>query len=79
MNPERGNIPLKENAMSFDEEMGVTEVDEVGLLNEKIEPKKEMVLMHSLEERKAELLDWVGVSFGLTAQLLSFWNKCGYK
>ena len=35
--------------------------------------------MHSLDERRPELLDWLGVSFGLTGSLLSFWNKTGFK
>ena len=32
-------------------------------------------LLQSLEERPAERLHYVAVSYGLTQQLLDFWNK----
>ncbi|CAG2180852.1 unnamed protein product, partial [Oppiella nova] len=35
-------------------------------------------LLLSLNERKAEELDYLGVSFGLTADLLKFWKKSGF-
>jgi N-acetyltransferase 10 len=31
-----------------------------------------------LNERKAERLSYIGVSFGLTSDLLRFWKKIGY-
>ncbi len=31
-----------------------------------------------LSERKAERLNYLGVSFGLTSDLLRFWKKIGY-
>ena len=31
-----------------------------------------------LNERKPELLAYMGVSFGLTSDLLRFWKKIGY-
>ena len=75
----KGNIPLREGIGDTVEDAGVTEVNEEGLLDERIEPKKEMALMFALDERKAEILDWLGVSFGMTGNLLSFWNKVGFK
>ena len=47
-----------------------------GLRSETISPRKDMPpLLQSLEERPAERLHYVAVSYGLTQQLLDFWNK----
>jgi GNAT acetyltransferase 2 len=35
-------------------------------------------LFTRLQERKAELLHYLGVSYGLTSQLLRFWQRLGY-
>lgn len=35
-------------------------------------------LLSKLSERKAEKLDYLGTSYGLTAQLLKFWKKNGF-
>ncbi|KAF9458787.1 DUF699-domain-containing protein [Collybia nuda] len=35
-------------------------------------------LLQRLSERKPETLDWLGVSYGLTPQLLRFWKRAGY-
>ncbi|XP_057659508.1 RNA cytidine acetyltransferase isoform X1 [Diorhabda carinulata] len=52
---------------------------EVGLLEETIEPRKSLPpLLFKLNERPPERLDYIGVSFGLTEQLLKFWKKAGY-
>ncbi|XP_023271076.1 RNA cytidine acetyltransferase isoform X2 [Seriola lalandi dorsalis] len=51
----------------------------VSLLEEVITPRKELPpLLLKLSERRAERLDYLGVSYGLTAQLLKFWKKAGY-
>ncbi|XP_013884650.1 RNA cytidine acetyltransferase [Austrofundulus limnaeus] len=51
----------------------------VSLLEEVITPRKELPpLLLKLSERRAEKLDYLGVSYGLTAQLLRFWKKAGY-
>ena len=72
----KGDIPLSENYIEPDENTQIDEIDCVdSLLTETIEPRKEMAIMCPLDGRKAERLDWLGVSFGLTHQLLSFWNK----
>jgi N-acetyltransferase 10 len=35
-------------------------------------------LLQRLSERKPEHLDYLGVSFGLTKDLLRFWKRAGY-
>jgi N-acetyltransferase 10 len=35
-------------------------------------------LLQRLSERKPEALDYLGVSFGLTKELLRFWKKLGF-
>ncbi|XP_047369805.1 RNA cytidine acetyltransferase isoform X2 [Vespa velutina] len=61
-----------------------TEIDsvqdeEVGLLEETIEPRASLPpLLLKLSERKAENLDYIGVSFGITEQLLKFWKRSSF-
>eukprot|EP00066_Takifugu_rubripes_P016602 XP_011605868.1 PREDICTED: N-acetyltransferase 10 [Takifugu rubripes] len=51
----------------------------VSLLEEVVTPRKELPpLLLKLSERRAERLDYLGVSYGLTTQLLRFWKKAGY-
>jgi len=53
--------------------------EEVGLLEEAIQPRKNLPpLMMELGERPPEQLHYLGVSFGLTANLLRFWKKAGF-
>lgn len=60
------------------EEIQNVEDDEVGLLEESIEPKKSLPpLLLKLSERTPERLDYIGVSFGLTESLLKFWKRAG--
>ena len=49
---------------------------QVSLLEETIEPRKNLpyLLVH-LRERRPEKLHYIGVSFGLTLELLRFWKK----
>jgi N-acetyltransferase 10 len=50
-----------------------------GLLQEVIKPKRlKQPLLSSLAERKAERLDYLGVSFGVTDQLYRFWHRAGF-
>ena len=35
-------------------------------------------LLQRLSERRPERLDYLGVSFGLTRELLGFWKQAGY-
>jgi N-acetyltransferase 10 len=49
------------------------------LLTEQIEPRRCLPpLLLKLSERKAEKLSYLGVSFGLTSDLLRFWKKIAY-
>ncbi|KAG9097136.1 hypothetical protein FRC06_007927 [Ceratobasidium sp. 370] len=35
-------------------------------------------LLQRLSQRKPEVLDWIGVSYGLSSNLLRFWKRAGY-
>lgn len=51
----------------------------VTLLEEVVTPRKDLPpLLLKLNERRAERLDYLGVSYGLTSQLLKFWKKAGF-
>jgi len=51
-----------------------------GLQGEEIKPKAKLPpLLTPIAERPAELLHWFGSSFGLTAPLLNFWSRKGFK
>jgi N-acetyltransferase 10 len=49
------------------------------LLSEALAPRKHLPpLLSELSDRRPEPLHWVGVSFGLTLELLRFWRKRGF-
>ncbi|KAG7204791.1 hypothetical protein KM043_005198 [Ampulex compressa] len=53
--------------------------EEVNLLEENIEPRTSLPpLLLKLSERHPESLDYIGVSFGITEQLLKFWKHAGF-
>lgn len=53
--------------------------DEVNLLEETIEPRASLPpLLLKLNERPPEGLDYIGVSYGVTEQLLKFWKRAGF-
>ncbi|KAG0257944.1 hypothetical protein DFQ27_004881 [Actinomortierella ambigua] len=57
------------------------ELENANLLTDEIkvrDPKKMPPLLLKLSEKKAEKLHWLGVSYGLTAELHKFWKKAGY-
>jgi N-acetyltransferase 10 len=61
------------------ENVEIVQDDNIGLLEETIEPRKSLPpLLIKLTERRAERLAYIGVSFGLTSDLLRFWKKLGY-
>lgn len=50
-----------------------------GLLSETIAPRKKIPpLLRRLEERPADVLDYLGVSYGLTQGLFKFWSRLGF-
>ena len=53
--------------------------EEVNLLEERIEPRASLPpLLLKLSERHPESLDYIGVSFGITEQLLKFWKRASF-
>uniref|UniRef100_A0A669BNR4 RNA cytidine acetyltransferase n=1 Tax=Oreochromis niloticus TaxID=8128 RepID=A0A669BNR4_ORENI len=75
-----GKFPMMdESTQSNHNEITSVSSEAVSLLEEVITPRKELPpLLLKLSERRAEKLDYLGVSYGLTAQLLKFWKKAGY-
>ena len=54
-------------------------IESASLLTEEIKPRKNLPpLLLPLKDRKAERLHYLGVSFGVTQQLYTFWKKAGY-
>ncbi|XP_053671171.1 RNA cytidine acetyltransferase [Anopheles nili] len=76
-----GKFPFESNDSNEeydDESNGIETIDDedVDLLKEVIEPRKKIpTLLKSLTERKPEMLDYLGTSFGLTGELLRFWKS----
>ncbi|CED84392.1 duf699-domain-containing protein [Phaffia rhodozyma] len=55
--------------------------EEADLLTENVSvrsPNRMPPLLQRLSERRPPQLDYIGVSYGLTSQLLRFWKKAGY-
>lgn len=75
-----GKFPtIDENTHSNHKEITPVNSEAVSLLEEVITPRKELPpLLLKLSERRAERLDYLGVSYGLTADLLKFWKRAGY-
>lgn len=69
---------LEEDAQLPKQEIDHVDDSTVGLLKESIEPRNALPpLLLKLSERPPEKLHYIGVSFGLTEQLLRFWKKAG--
>ncbi|KAK5867197.1 hypothetical protein PBY51_011711 [Eleginops maclovinus] len=75
-----GKFPtMDESTHSNTNEITSVSSEAVSLLEEVITPRKELPpLLLKLSERRAERLDYLGVSYGLTTKLLKFWRKAGY-
>uniref|UniRef100_A0A671X0I9 RNA cytidine acetyltransferase n=1 Tax=Sparus aurata TaxID=8175 RepID=A0A671X0I9_SPAAU len=72
-----GKFPtMDESTHSNHKEITSVSSEAVSLLEEVITPRRELPpLLLKLSERRAERLDYLGVSYGLTAQLLKFRNN----
>ncbi|XP_029952025.1 RNA cytidine acetyltransferase-like [Salarias fasciatus] len=75
-----GKFPATdESTGSTQQEITSVSSEAVILLEEVITPRKELPpLLLKLSERRAERLDYLGVSYGLTPPLLRFWKKAGF-
>jgi len=61
------------------EGIDTVEEDEVSLMEEVVAPRANLPsLLMKLNERRAEKLDYLGVSFGLTQSLFKFWKRSGF-
>ncbi|XP_049294329.1 RNA cytidine acetyltransferase [Anopheles funestus] len=75
-----GKFPIETDGFDDDQgnDNGIETIDDedVDLLKEVIAPRKKIpTLLKSLTERRPELLDYLGASFGLTGELLRFWKS----
>ncbi|KAM6960650.1 RNA cytidine acetyltransferase [Aplochiton taeniatus] len=75
-----GKFPtMDENTTEANNEITSVSSEAVSLLEEVLSPRKDLPpLLLKLSERRAEKLDYLGVSYGLTPQLLKFWKKAGF-
>lgn len=70
------NIDENYSETDDNQEIEEHEVEQVDLLKESILPRHNTpTLLKRLTERKAEELDYIGTSFGLTNDLLKFWKS----
>ncbi|VDK71774.1 unnamed protein product [Litomosoides sigmodontis] len=77
-----GMVPCLKEDTDFNVEAKVKHIENSNalvLLEEVIEPRSNLPpLLHRLSERRAEKLDYIGVSFGLNLPLLKFWKRAGF-
>lgn len=75
-----GKFPtMDESTTTANNEITSVSSEAVSLLEEVLSPRKDLPpLLLKLSERRAEKLDYLGVSYGLTPQLLKFWKKAGF-
>ena len=72
-------IPSLDDERELPTDIETVAEDDVSLLEEHIGPRRNLPpLLLELSERKPERLDYLGVSFGLTQELLRFWKRSGY-
>ncbi|CDF39550.1 unnamed protein product [Chondrus crispus] len=73
------NPPAGQENGYTDSEQGDADQQKKTLLNEIIGPRKNIPpLLRRLHERSAENLDYLGVSYGVTQGLYSFWSRLGF-
>ncbi|KAM9220824.1 RNA cytidine acetyltransferase isoform 2-T2 [Dugong dugon] len=75
-----GKFPcLEEKVVETSQEICTISSEAVSLLEEVITPRKDLPpLLLKLNERPAERLDYLGVSYGMTPRLLKFWKRAGF-
>lgn len=75
-----GRFPcLEEKLLEMSQEIHTVSSEAVSLLEEVVTPRKDLPpLLLKLNERPAERLDYLGVSYGLTPRLLKFWKRAGF-
>ncbi|XP_069479483.1 RNA cytidine acetyltransferase [Ambystoma mexicanum] len=75
-----GRFPcLEEKGIQKSQEIVTVSSEAVSLIEEAVKPRKDLPpLLLKLSERQAESLDYLGVSYGLTPQLLKFWKRSGF-
>ncbi|KAJ8795985.1 hypothetical protein J1605_002747 [Eschrichtius robustus] len=75
-----GRFPcLEEKVLEPSQEIHTVSSEAVSLLEEVVTPRKDLPpLLLKLNERPAEHLDYLGVSYGLTPRLLKFWKRAGF-
>ncbi|XP_029633434.1 RNA cytidine acetyltransferase [Octopus sinensis] len=72
-------VGLNEDVEEVPKDIEPVDDEEIDLLEEKPVPRKNLPpLLLKLTERPPEQLDYMGVSFGLTADLLKFWKRNGF-
>eukprot|EP01117_Protostelium_nocturnum_P018846 TRINITY_DN7970_c0_g1_i1.p1 TRINITY_DN7970_c0_g1~~TRINITY_DN7970_c0_g1_i1.p1 ORF type:complete len:791 (-),score=318.96 TRINITY_DN7970_c0_g1_i1:639-2771(-) len=75
----QGDITSLDETVSQEKEEKRDSNEEVNLLTESIKPRKNLPpLFCELKDRPAERLHYMGVSYGITMQLFSYWKKAGY-
>ncbi|ODN05444.1 N-acetyltransferase 10, partial [Orchesella cincta] len=72
-------VDVSEGSGSFvSEEIDPTEDHELGIVTETVAPRKNLPpLLLKLTERAPEGIHYLGVSYGMTLQLLKFWKRLG--
>ncbi|XP_058925705.1 RNA cytidine acetyltransferase [Kogia breviceps] len=75
-----GRFPcLEEKVLEPSQEIHTVSSEAVSLLEEAVTPRKDLPpLLLKLNERPAEHLDYLGVCYGLTPRLLTFWKRAGF-
>ncbi|XP_030056626.1 RNA cytidine acetyltransferase [Microcaecilia unicolor] len=75
-----GKFPcLEEKVIQRPKEITTISGEAVSLLEEAVTPRKDLPpLLLKVNERVAERLDYLGVSYGLTPKLLKFWKRAGF-
>ncbi|GMT28646.1 hypothetical protein PFISCL1PPCAC_19943, partial [Pristionchus fissidentatus] len=75
----QGKFPCMKEDGEKRQAKSVKDVETLQLMEEQITPRTNLPpLLERLTERRAEKLDYLGVSFGLTVELLKFWKKCSF-